>query len=616
DPTSLEDHVAYVSLYRKYRPQSFEEVVGQRHVTQTLANAITEDRLHHAYLFTGPRGTGKTSTARILAKAVNCEQGPTATPCQTCAHCVAITEGSSVDVIELDMASHGGVDDARELRDRALFAPASARRKVYILDEVHMASNAAFNALLKLIEEPPGHVMFAMATTEPNKIIPTIMSRVQRLDLRRVAAQEVGGHVRRLAELEGLSIEDAAVEAVTRAGDGSVRDTLSVLDQVRSFASDETVTADHVASVLGHTPAERVFGAVALIAAQDLAGLMVMVQELQRDGHDLRRFALDLVEHLRDLLVLAVAPDRPDLVDATEERRGQLGGQAALLTQESLARAIDLLAETIAEMRRGPARLPLELALTKLARPAAAGDLAALADRVARLEAGAASRSTPPQPAPADPEPAADTSQPATEERTATAPQPTPEPESRPAPEPPAETDEPDEPAPEPVPDEPPPAEEPASEPDEEPQTAAADASLEGLLSRWERVLDRLKERSRKLHAFYTPGIPVGLDEGTLLLRFPQAFHAEQASQPDNAEVFRSVVREVTGIEVGAVRVEVAVDDTDAGPVDEEPVIDQREAVEVREAEAVPDDTEPDEAAERAVALLRDELGAEPVDQG
>jgi DNA polymerase III subunit gamma/tau len=326
--------VAYVSLYRRYRPATFDDVVGQKHVIRTLVNALEEDRLHHAYLFTGPRGTGKTSTARILAKAINCESGPTPTPCGTCGQCTAITEGSSMDVIELDMASHGGVDDARELRDRALFAPASARRKVYILDEVHMASTAAFNALLKLIEEPPGHVLFAMATTDPQKVLPTILSRVQRLDLRRVAADEVAAHVTRVCEVEGYAIEVPAVEAVVRAGDGSVRDTLSVLEQVLAFAGAESsgadaveVTAEAVAAVLGHTPLERVIEAVDLLGTRDLAGLLGLVQGLSDDGHDLRRFTLDLVQHLRDLLVLQVAPDRPDLVDATDDRRRRLQAQ-------------------------------------------------------------------------------------------------------------------------------------------------------------------------------------------------------------------------------------------------------------------------------------------------
>ncbi|MFP4636403.1 MAG: DNA polymerase III subunit gamma/tau [Nitriliruptoraceae bacterium] len=300
--------MAYVSLYRKYRPRTFEEVVGQDHVTRTLRNAIDESRLAHAYLFTGPRGTGKTSTARILAAALNCESGPTSTPCGTCDQCTSIAAGSSVDVIELDMASHGGVDDARELRDRALYAPAMSRRKVYILDEVHMASTAAFNALLKLIEEPPDHVLFAMATTDPQKVIPTILSRVQRLDLRRVAAATVADHVRQVCAEEGATIEDGALEAVVRAGDGSVRDTLSVLEQVLAFAgADEgraaTVTTEVVAHTLGTTPAQRLLETVELLAARDVAGLFSHVQQLVDDGHDLRRFSLELVAHARDLLV-------------------------------------------------------------------------------------------------------------------------------------------------------------------------------------------------------------------------------------------------------------------------------------------------------------------------
>ncbi len=406
--------MAYVSLYRKYRPQTFDEVIGQSHATQVLRHAIEEDRLHHAYLFTGPRGTGKTSTARILAKAVNCEQGPTSTPCNTCAQCVAITDGSSVDVVELDMASHGGVDDARELRERALFAPASARRKVYILDEVHMASSAAFNALLKLIEEPPAHVLFTMATTDPQKVIPTIMSRVQRLDMRRVSATDVGAHAVALAEREGYSLDEDAVDAVVRAGDGSVRDTLSILEQVLAFGSTgETITGEAVARVLGNTPVDKVFDAVDRIATQDVAGVMALVQGLLDDGHDLRRFALDLAGHVRDLLVLQVAPTRPDLVDATEERRARLLQQANVLGAESLLRAVDLLADALTEMRQSPPRLPLELTLAKLAMPATSGDTTALADRIARLEQGRPAPTTTPAKATAPPAPTAPPATPA-----------------------------------------------------------------------------------------------------------------------------------------------------------------------------------------------------------
>lgn len=388
------DRVAYLSLYRKHRPRTFEEVVGQDHVTRTLVNAIAEDTLHHAYLFTGQRGTGKTSTARILAAAVNCEKGPTPTPCGTCDQCVSIVAGTNVDVVELDMASHGGVDDARELRDRAVFAPAAARRKVYILDEVHMASTAAFNALLKVIEEPPGHVLFTMATTDPQKVLPTIMSRVQRLDLRRVSAADLTGHVRNLGEIEGFRLDDEAAAGVVAAGDGSVRDTLSVLEQVIAYASDGdarddgvlTVTGQHVTTVLGATPFDLVHGVVDAIADADVAAALTRVQGLLDGGHDLRRFTLDLARHLRDLLVTAAAPDADGLVDATADRRERLRTQASRFGTDTLVRAVELVGEVLVEQRQGPPRLPLELAVARLATPGADGDVAALADRVARLE--------------------------------------------------------------------------------------------------------------------------------------------------------------------------------------------------------------------------------------
>ncbi|MEX0658991.1 MAG: DNA polymerase III subunit gamma/tau, partial [Egibacteraceae bacterium] len=376
--------MAYVSLYRKYRPQTFADVVGQAHVTTTLGQAVAEDRVHHAYLFTGPRGTGKTSTARILAKSLNCERGPTAEPCNTCTHCVAITAGSSVDVIEIDAASHGRVEDVRDLRDRVAFAPVSARTKVYIVDECHMLSTAGWNAFLKTVEEPPGHVVFVFATTEPHKVLDTILSRTQRFDFKRVGAADLAGHVRALGAEEGMEFEPGAVELVARAGDGSVRDTLSVLDQVVAFTGGR-VTAEGVADVLGAVPEELLVEMVDHVAAGDVAGLCVLVGRLADAGHDLRQFTREAVDHLRALFVLQAAPDA-GLVEATPERLARMTAQAGRLGQADLLRAVELLAEAQAQMRRGSIRLPLELALAKAAMPEAAGDPAALAARMDRLE--------------------------------------------------------------------------------------------------------------------------------------------------------------------------------------------------------------------------------------
>ncbi|WP_052664761.1 DNA polymerase III subunit gamma/tau [Nitriliruptor alkaliphilus] len=617
--------MAYVSLYRRYRPASFEDIVGQKHVIQTLVNALEEDRLHHAYLFTGPRGTGKTSTARILAKAINCEQGPTSRPCGTCGQCAAITDGSSVDVIELDMASHGGVDDARDLRDKALFAPASARRKVYILDEVHMASTAAFNALLKLIEEPPGHVLFAMATTDPQKVLPTILSRVQRLDLRRVAADEVGQLVQRVCENEGYTIEDAAVEAVVRAGDGSVRDTLSVLEQVLAFAGNlesggGAVTAEAVGSVLGHTPLERVVEAVDLLGARDLAGLLGLVQGLADDGHDLRRFTLDLVQHVRDLLVLQVAPDHPDLVDATDDRRRRLQAQTAVLPQAALLRAVARLADTLAEQRQGTPRLPLELALATLATPGADGDVVELGDRVARLEAGAlpaphrpaattateggaaapaervstapvgdaraaaraaaaeAGRRPAPQPADTVPPPTPDP-QPVPDPTPVPTPVPDPTPVPTPDPVPDPTPDPVPDPTPDPVPDptpEPVPAPEPVADAAPEPVADAApepataapgptsDDPFEQVEARWDGILELVKERSRRVHAVFLPATPLRVRNRILSLRYPKryaSFHGANAGKGEFSDVLVEAIQRSTGLKL---RIDVVIEGDDA----------------------------------------------------
>ena len=581
--------MAYVSLYRKYRPQTFTEVVGQAHITTTLGQAVVEDRVHHAYLFTGPRGTGKTSTARILAKSLNCEHGPTAEPCNACTHCVAITAGSSVDVIEIDAASHGGVDDIRDLRDRVAFAPASARTKVYIVDECHMLSTAGWNAFLKTVEEPPGHVVFVFATTEPHKVLDTILSRTQRFDFKRVGAADLAAHVRSVGAAEGVQFEAGAVELVVRAGDGSVRDTLSVLDQVLAFTGDQ-VTAEGVADVLGAVPEELLDEAADFIAAGDVAGLCVLVGRLADAGHDLRQFAREAVEHLRALFLLQSAPDA-GLVEGTPERLVRMTDQAGRLGQAELLRAVELLADAQAQMRLGSVRLPLEIALAKAAMPEASGDPAALAARIDRLERSTEGTPTASQ-APED----------------AKAPQPT-----------------------EAVQDEAPstPAEGRGGRADERPGAGAEGAETEEretqpidldlVTARWPAVLEATKGRKRTLHAFLTEGRAVALDGNRLTLQFrpKYAFHAEQCAEEQAQAHLRDVFAQVVGVplQVRCVLADSEGEPSAAGHDDSRERAEAEDVAEAEAAEAAGELPDEQEAHEAAIKTLSRDLGATVVEE-
>ena len=574
--------MAYQSLYRRYRPGSFADVVGQGPVIRTLTNAITEDRLHHAYLFTGPRGTGKTSIARILAKAVNCTEGPTPAPCGVCESCTTITSGTSLDVIELDMASHGGVDDARDLRERAQFAPTTGRRKVYILDEVHMASTAAFNALLKLVEEPPGHVMFAMATTDPQKVLPTILSRVQRLDLRRVDAEDVAAHVVRIVTAEGSTIEEAAVDAVVRAGDGSVRDTLSILEQVLAFAGGG-VTAEHVAQVLGTTPGATITDVVDRLVTGDLAGLLATVARLVDEGHDLRRFTLDLVGRLRDLLVLQAAPEHPELVDATREQRDRLVEQAGRLPREQVLSALETLSGTVVEQRLGTPRLPLELALARLTLPlssvpAAVPVVTAAVPVVAPAPAPAATPVVAPAPAPA--------------------PAPTPAPAPATAPTPAADLD---------------------ADPEPDPVPSAGSATLETVVARWDAVVELIRQASPRAKAIFEPAVPIRLEGGILTLSYGPRyanFHADQAAREDMGTMVRDALKRACSLDA---RIAIVRDGEDQRARPRPPLVSDpdgpsaesiaQEAQDVAEADASP--SVPVDAADVG-RLLADRLDATP----
>jgi DNA polymerase-3 subunit gamma/tau len=380
------EDITYQSLYRKYRPQTPDEVIGQDHVVRALVGAVKEDRLSHAFLFCGPRGTGKTSTARILARMVNCVNGPTAEPCGVCEQCLRIKDGTHLDVVEIDAASHGGVDDARELRERAPTAPAMGREKVYIIDEAQRLSREAFDALLKVFEEPPPGVRFILATTEPHKMPATIVGRCQRFDFRRIPTDQMADLLERVAKEEGIRLSRSAAETLARQSEGSARDAESLLDQASVLGGGE-VTEEIILSLIGGSGGDVQFELADAIAVRDTQGVFQLVHRLVQEGNDFRHLIGQVIGHFRDLLLVRSAPDQPQVVDMPSDRHARMGAQAVKFTVGELSRILSLLIAAQTDMRWTTSpRLTLELALVRATIPEADPNPAGLASRLERLE--------------------------------------------------------------------------------------------------------------------------------------------------------------------------------------------------------------------------------------
>ena len=635
-----------MALYRKYRPATFAEVVGQEHVTEPLSTALAAHRINHAYLFSGPRGCGKTSSARILARSLNCEQGPTPTPCGECDSCVALAPNGpgSVDVVELDAASHGGVNDTRELREHAFYTPAQSRYRIFIIDEAHMVSKEGFNALLKIVEEPPEHLIFVFATTEPDKVLATIRSRTHHYPFRLLAPRTMRGLIEGILASEDVEIDDAVFPLVIRAGGGSPRDTLSVLDQLLAGADGNRVHYPQALALLGATDVALIDDAVDALAAGDAAALFGAVESVVDAGHDPRRFAIDLLERFRDLIVLQAVPDAASrgVVDAPGDVLDRMREQMVRVGPATLARYAEVVHAGLGEMRGATApRLLLEVVCARLLMPSASDTEAALLQRVERIEtrldiplpAGEAAvsaappladkqytRKTPaltPQTATPDAPPA----------RPISAPSPTPEPE--PEPEPGLQI----EPESEPPPQPPLPASEPPA-PEPEPATAPAAASATSATSAggpaepsaadvrkvWSTVRDKVRERSRTTEVMLSGAIVRVVQDGTLILAHESAPLAKRLSEQRNADVIRDALKDLLGVDwrvrcelgVGmpAAEADAVAPEPESDPVDERRAEEDGMIAEVGRDDAAPR-RDPEEAA---LELLQTELGARRID--
>ncbi|MBJ7401402.1 DNA polymerase III subunits gamma/tau [Mycolicibacterium sp.] len=641
-----------MALYRKYRPATFAEVVGQEHVTEPLSTALAAGRINHAYLFSGPRGCGKTSSARILARSLNCEQGPTPTPCGVCDSCLALAPNGvgSVDVVELDAASHGSVNDTRELRDHAFYTPAQSRYRIFIIDEAHMVSKEGFNALLKIVEEPPEHLIFVFATTEPEKVLATIRSRTHHYPFRLLAPRIMRGLIEGILAAEDVEIDDAVFPLVIRAGGGSPRDTLSVLDQLLAGADGNRVRYPLALALLGATDVALIDDAVDALAAADAAALFGAVESVIDAGHDPRRFAIDLLERFRDLIVLQAVPDAASrgVVDAPGDVLDRMREQAGRVGPATLARYAEVVHNGLGEMRGATApRLLLEVVCARLLLPSASDTESALLQRIERIETrldisipvgeatiSAAASASDRQYVRKTQAPVPDMAKsPALQAKSAPAPplpkaEPDPVPVPAPEPEPEVQSEpvaEPEpvmapEPAPEPIPSIEP---EPTAAAPSTPAAAGgpAEPSAAAVRSMWSTVRDKVRERSRTTEVMLAGAIVRAVEDNTLILAHESAPLARRLSEQRNTDVIRDALKDALGVD-WRVRCEVGVGESAAvaqppapelvsDPVDTQLAEEESMIAEVGRDEDTAPRRDPEEVA---LELLQTELGARRID--
>ncbi len=486
--------MSYIVFALKWRPQNFDEIVGQGHIVTTLKSALQKNRLSHAYLFAGPRGVGKTSTARILAKALNCKEGPTVNPCGKCPSCLDITGGRSLDVIEIDGASNRGIDEIRVLRENIKFAPTSGKFKIYIIDEVHMLTHEAFNALLKTLEEPPEFVKFFFATTQPNKVIPTILSRCQRFDFRRIPVMEIIAQLEKITASEQINVDKDVLCAIAKSSDGALRDAESILDQLVSFSKGKISLKDAI-SVLGLIEQDILFQITDTIIRKDAKAALGMFNGVIDEGKDVGVFLSNLIEHFRNLMVAKITQADPKLIDLPEDVCKKLWEQAQRLSLEEIFNAFNTLVNTQEIARRlESARIPLEITLVKLAHDKRATGIAA-------------------QPAKIAPAPAKDPI-PAPQEK---AQEPVPEPETQ-----------------------------------ESPQAQGDCPSLDAVKEVWKTIIENVSRLKMSVGTYLNEGTPVKLEKGVFVVSFPKDYslHKESLERKENKEIIEAAISQVCNVRV------------------------------------------------------------------